>query len=331
MRRLLRNVVLSLLLYLLVFGALTDRPLSLGLLRLELQQKTARLASLPSPKLVILAGSNGPYSHSCAVIGAMLALPCENAGIAVGIGLDDLFLRYEPLLRRGDIVYMPMELEQYTASAAQYRAGVDGALLLRFDRSELAALPPGRIAGALLCCTLGDFVESLVEMPLAWRGVIAPAHVLASEYNADGDRIDTPLDQALPALLDLPARPVPTASEISSGYGRALIADFVQRETAKGVVVAGGLPVDFSSARPPPDVLAALSSAYAGQFIVLANSSLYPRADFFNSEDHLAQPCQYLQSIKVAAALAALLHRPLYPAPPWVLAAAASCPSAQSN
>ena len=72
--------------------------MSLGLLRLELAQKTARLAALPSPKLVILAGSNGPYSHSCVVMGAMLNMPCENAGIAVGIGLDYLFARWKPLL-----------------------------------------------------------------------------------------------------------------------------------------------------------------------------------------------------------------------------------------
>ena len=94
MRRIITFCTLSVVLYVIVFAGLIDRPLSLGLLRLEMMQKTARLAALPSPTLVILAGSNGPYSHSCAVIGAMLNMPCENAGIAVGIGLDDLFTRY---------------------------------------------------------------------------------------------------------------------------------------------------------------------------------------------------------------------------------------------
>jgi hypothetical protein len=71
-----------------MFGCVLQRPLTLGLLNLEILEKTSRLETMPQPKLVILAGSNGPYSHSCAVIGDMLNLPCENAGIAVGIGLD---------------------------------------------------------------------------------------------------------------------------------------------------------------------------------------------------------------------------------------------------
>src|SRR6516165_7333059 len=95
MRRLFRLCSLSVLVYIVVFAMVVDRPLSLGVLRLELLQKTARMAALPSPKLVIMAGSNGPYSHSCVVMSVMLNMPCENAGIAVGIGLDDIFVRYE--------------------------------------------------------------------------------------------------------------------------------------------------------------------------------------------------------------------------------------------
>ncbi|SHF29096.1 hypothetical protein [Acidocella aminolytica] len=60
--------------------------------------KTARVAVLPSPKPVIPAGSNGPYSHSCAVMGPLLGLPCEKAGIAVGIGLVEIFVRYAPTI-----------------------------------------------------------------------------------------------------------------------------------------------------------------------------------------------------------------------------------------
>jgi len=78
MWRLLKLCGLSLLIYLMVFSVVVDRPLSLGVLRLELLQKTARLAALPSPKLVILAGSNGPYSHSCVVLSAMLK--CGHCG-----------------------------------------------------------------------------------------------------------------------------------------------------------------------------------------------------------------------------------------------------------
>ncbi len=213
MRRILALCALSVGLYILVFAVLADRPLSLGLLRREIAQKTDRLAAMPSPRFVILAGSNGPYSHSCVVMGAMLDLPCENAGIAVGIGLDDLFARYAPLLHPGDILYMPMELQQYTATSAQYRAGANAGLLLRHDREVLVRLPPGRILGAVFCCNLPDLLESLVEFPLARSGAIDPARVLAGEYNALGDRIDNDAANADPALLSHP--PVPFISSVT--------------------------------------------------------------------------------------------------------------------
>lgn len=330
MRRLLCVCALSVVAYAVIFGAVLDRPLSVGLLRLEIAQKTARLAALPSPKLVILAGSNGPYSHSCAVIGAMLNLPCENAGIAVGIGLDDLFARDAPLLHRGDILYMPMELQQYSATRAQYRAGPDGGFLLRHDVSILRQLPPDRVLGAVSCCGLLDFLESLAEMPIAHAGAIDPARVLASEYNAQGDRIDNSLADADSALLRHPPRSAPTLQNIAGGYGSALIARFVARETAQGVAVIGGLPTDvatLSLSGPAIGEIASIYTTNGGGFAVLPNHSLYPPQDFFNSEDHLSQPCQYLHSIAVAYALAHRLIRPAQPPPPNITRTAATCPA----
>jgi hypothetical protein len=318
MRRILGACVLSIVLYILVFAALVDRPLSLGLLRQEMAQKSDRLAALPSPKLVIIAGSNSPYSHSCVVIGAMLNLPCENAGIAVGIGLDDLFARYTPLLHRGDIVYMPMELQQYSATPAQYRSGVDGGLLLRHDRGILVQLPLGRMLGAVFCCNLSDFLASLVEMPIARENVVRPEQLLASEYNAQGDRIDNNLADADPILTRGPPRVPPPAAAITRGYGTMLISRFVAQQTAQGVAVIGGLPSDFETVSLPERTIHAIASVYTangGMFLALPNDSHYPVQDFFNSEDHLAMPCQYLHSVAVAYRLAALLNRLTQPPP----------------
>jgi len=316
--------------YILVFGIFVDRPLSLGLIRLEMLQKTSRLAALPTPKLVILAGSNGPYSHSCAVLSAMLGLPCENAGIAVGIGLDELFARYAPFLRPGDVVYMPMELQQYTATSAQYRMAVDGEVLLRHDRALLGTLPASRIVGALFCCNLSDLLDSLAEMPIARLGMIQPARQLGQEYNVEGDRIDNQLAFADADLLRLPHRPVPPASDIQNGYGSALITRFITEQTERGVTIIGGLPTDVLGAglsRATVDAVSRLYLAHGGHFLALPSFSEYPVQDFFNSEDHLAQPCQYMHSIALAVRLAALLNRPVVKPDTAILRIASQCPS----
>jgi hypothetical protein len=295
MGRLLILLILSIALYTGIFGFLVDRPLSLGILQMEIDQKKLRMSSIPSPKLVILAGSNASYSHSCVIIGEMIGLPCENAGIAVGIGLDDIFAQFAPCLRRGDIVYMPMEIEQYVTTRAGNRSGADAGLLIRYDRQLLAGLPIDRIGGALFCCTLTDLIESIIEMPIAAAGILNPAKILATEYNAEGDRIDTPLADADEELLHQEFRVEPDASAVKSGYGANVIARFVANMSRRGVIVIGGLPTDFASVQLSQQTVAAIALIYknnGGNFIILSNHSRYPEVDFFNSEDHLAQPCQ---------------------------------------
>ncbi|MDE1906950.1 MAG: hypothetical protein KGH75_10935 [Rhodospirillales bacterium] len=307
MRRLLLCAAASVALYLVLFGLVLERPLSLEPLGLEMAQKDARLAALPSPKLVILAGPNGPYSHSCAVMGKMLHMPCENAGIAVGMGLDEIFARYAPALHAGDVVYMPMELEQYAMTRTEYDSMVDGALMLRHEPAMLLALPPGRAMGALFCCTLADGLEAIAEMPLARLGVRNGAHMLAAEYDVEGDRVDNDLAGADKTLLSGPARVEPSAAEIEGGYGTVLISRFVAQERAKGVIVIGGWPVDFTNARISDTAREAVLRVYGSGFLSLPGKSLYPRGDFFNSEDHLAKPCQFKHSVAVSEELGIML------------------------
>jgi hypothetical protein len=322
--RLLRNCLLSILLYALVFGLVLDRPLSLGLLRMEIAQKSARLAALPTPKLVILAGSNGPYSHSCAVIGAMLNLPCENAGIAVGIGLDFLARQYGPSLRAGDIVYMPMEFAQYAMTRPENDAGPDGAILVRHDRGVMFSLPPDRVMAAIFSQTFPNLLESAIEMPMS--RMISPSAVLAAEYDPEGDRIGTTLQTAKPALLrgNHPAPPV-----FQPVYGAQLIQMFIRTETSRGVIIIGGLPTGVSSVPIDPFAITAIRKFYlqnGAKFAALPNLSRYPIADFYDSPDHLAQPCQFKHSIAVAQMLGDVLHLKVTAPRPAETALAETCP-----
>jgi hypothetical protein len=323
--RLAASCLASLCLYLLAFTLVLDRPLSLGVLRLEIQQKANRLATLPDPKLVILAGSNGPYSHSCAVIGAMLNLPCENAGIAVGIGLDFLARRYAASLHRGDILYMPMEFAQYDVTRGETDAGADGAILLRHERLLLITMPADRVLAAAFSGSFTNFLESAIEMPMA--RVISARTTLASEYNPQGDRIHDGLASARTALLSVDE--APESGVLARQYGARLIAAFVRREASAGVVVIGGLPTGFASAAPAAATVASVQALYlgnGGMFVALPNLSRYPPADFYDSPDHLAQPCQFRHSIALARALGAVLHRPVKAPDAAVLALAATCP-----
>lgn len=333
MRRLLQVVGLlaaSLGLYVLVFACVLDRPLSLGILKRELDAKLAYAASLPAPKLVILAGSNALFSHCCGIIGAMLHMPCVNGGVALGLGLDYQFALWKPRLHPGDILYMPMELQQYVVPVEASRAGPDAPIMLRHDRTTLAALGPARLLSAAFSSTAEDAVLSVVETAAL---LLHPAFAAApfADVDAQGDGVGHTLAKAAANRLFLAGlhRPDPEPAAIAAGYGRVQIARFLDWAEAHGVRVVGGWPTEFADAPPDPRLEAVLSGLYrshGGQFLALSNRGRYRRADFFDSQDHLVAECQARHSIMVADGLAALLHRPAAAPPPAALADAARCP-----
>ena len=317
-------------LYALAFACVLDRPLSLGTLRRALDAKLAYAAGLPRPKLVILAGSNALFSHSCAIIGAMLDLACVNGGVAQGLGLDYQFALWKPLLRAGDIVYMPMELQQYVVRPGAARAGPDAAIMLRHDRATLVHLGSARIIAAVFSSTAEDAVLSLVEA--AALG-LHPAFALASftETDAAGDGIGHTLARAAANQRFLAGlhRADPAPAAIAAGYGAVEIARFLDWAQGHGLRVVGGWPTEFADAPPDPRLAATLAGFYRAHgagFFPLPSRGRYPRADFFDSQDHLATECQARHSIAVALGLSLVLGRQARPPTAAAAADAARCP-----
>ena len=312
MARLVAACAASLLLYFACFAVVLDRPLSFGWLRHEINARLARGAAIEGPKLVILAGSNGPYSHRCEIIGPLLGLPCVNAGVAVGISLDYLVVRWRPLLHRGDLVYMPMEEAQYVRERAANALGPDAAIMLRHDRATLARLPPHRWLGALFSYDLRGALMAVIETALAAAGFRDPRAAVDGESNAMGDHIGHTAVLALANASTLQAaRPYhPTAAQIRTGYGGVLIARFLDWAHAHGVSVIGGLPTGFDDSPIPDATIAAIRAIYethGARFLELPNRSRYPRSAFFDTPDHLNQTWQAVHSVAVACGLAPLV------------------------
>ncbi len=318
MKRLVAACLVSLALYATLFGGVLDRPLSLGFLREEIGAKLARGAAIGGPKLAILAGSNGPYSHRCEVIEPIVRMPCVNAGVAVGIGLDYLFARWRTLLHLGDVVYLPMEEAQYVRSRAANALGPDAAIMFRHDWRTLAALPPDRWAGAFFSSDLSDAVMAVLEEVLAATGFRDPRAAVTGSTNRWGDHVGHTLALAAVSRAVLAdVNPVhATAEAVREGYGTKLVAAFVRWATARDIRVIGGLPTEFVDAPMPDATLAAIRRVYlsnGGGFLELANHSLYPRVDFFDTPDHLSEPFQILHSRAVGAALEGMLGAPAEP------------------
>ena len=312
--RLIFAALASLLAYAFVFGFIDDRPLALGFLQQQIDAKLARGASIDGPKLVIMAGSNGPYSHRCEVIEQIMAMPCVNAGVAVGIGLDYLFARWWPLLHPGDLVYLPIEEEQYSRGHLATDLGPDASIMFRHDWRTLAVLPPQRWVTALFSFDLPAALMGPIEIALVASDFHDPRQDMTGGTNAWGDHVGHTAAIAAGnqgVLASTPSHHA-TADEIRTGDGSALIAAFVREAIAHGINVIGGLPAEFADAPMPETTQDAIRTLYLSNdadFLELPNQSRYPRTAFFDTGDHLNETWQIENSKLLAEQLRIYFRR----------------------
>jgi hypothetical protein len=308
MARIVLACIASFAIYSVAFGFLLDRPLTLGVLRAQIDANLARGAAISGPKLVILAGSNGPYSHRCETIEPIMGRPCVNAGVAVGVGLDYLFARWEKLLYPGDVVYLPLEESQYTRSHAASELGPDAAMMLRHERETLWAMPLRRQVAALFSSDLRAAVMSLIETAMLYGGFRDPRAAAVGSTNAWGDHVghSSALAAANRSVL-VAADPFhPTAAQITAGYGVAMVSDFLHWAAGHGVRAIGGLPTGFADSPISDPSLAVIRAIYrdgAADFLELPNHGRYQRSDFFDTPDHLNEAAQIRHSVAIGEAL----------------------------
>jgi hypothetical protein len=320
MRQIALACLASLLLYAVAFAFVLDRPLSLGSLQARVEANIALGRTIHQPKLVILAGSNGPFSHRCQTIGPMIGRPCINAGVAVGVGLDYLFTRWKPLLHPGDIVYLPLEEAQYIRTHAASDLGPDAAIMLRHDRATLLALPLRRQVAALFASDLRAAVMSVIEAALSSSDFVDPRIAASGGYNEWGDHVGHTaakafLNRAALAAID-PFHP--TGAQITAGYGTTLVIGFLTWAEAHGVRVIGGLPAGFIDSPLSQDELTAIHVVFrdhGAEFLETPEGGRYPRTAFFDSADHLLETSQISHSVSVARSLQRIMDRRLVLSP----------------
>jgi hypothetical protein len=314
MGRILLTCIASLALYFAAFTWLLDRPLTLGALRARIEANLALGETIQQPKLVILAGSNGPFSHRCETIGPIIDRPCINAGVAVGVGLDYLFTRWKKKLHPGDIVYLPLEEAQYVRPRATADLGPDASIMLRHDRATLWTLPLRRQIAALFAGDLRAVIMSLLETALTDHGFHDPRTAAGGGTNAFGDHVGHTAALAAVNQSTLAAiTPVhPTAAQIRAGYGSVVIGGFLRWADRNGVRAIGGLPTGFADSPIAGGSLAAIRAIYRDQgaaFLELPNHSRYPRTAFFDTQDHLNEAAQISHSVAIAEALSRLTEQ----------------------
>lgn len=114
LRSLISGFLVGLLIFLFVvafqLGSPTDYALSVEGMY---QNKSDIVESIPSPKLVIIAGSNSRLGISCEMIYQETKTNCFNGGTLITVETEYILYRAKQWLNKGDIVLLPLEYRFY--------------------------------------------------------------------------------------------------------------------------------------------------------------------------------------------------------------------------
>ena len=135
-----------------------------------------------------------------------------------------------------------------------------------------------------------------------------PRAAATGATNAWGDHVGhtATLAASSQAVLAMTVPYHPSAAQIRTGYGSALIAGFIRWASSHGVRVIGGLPTEFADVPMPDATLEAIRSvcvSNGGEFLELPELSRYPRSAFFDTAEHLNETWQIIHSKLVANGL----------------------------
>ena len=304
--------LLSIVLYIVCFAFVISRPLTVDILGEMMRIKTDYARKAGTPKIVIIAGSNARFSHSCALIETILGRPCANGGIHAEVSLDYMFQSFEPTLKAGDLVYLPLEYGALTVSPVAHAAMQDGGYLFRHDRVLLLARQPREVLTTAFRFDFSYMIQGLAEMGFSAAGIARREAAVAIDLH--GDALGTEDGSSYAAYLAaLPSGQLTVAQVLGRGdeTGYTALLPFLAWCRAHGVRVVGGLPTVFDDTVIEPGVINGLRRLYQSvgmDFVVLPTRSQYPRRCFFDTSSHLNAACRAEHSALVADALRPFLE-----------------------
>jgi len=307
--KLLAAILVGLLAYLGLHLGVLRKPLTIGYIKSAYEYKLDYARRLGSArKIVVIGGSSSLFGVRCQTIATETGIPCVNLAVTAGLGIDLILAKAEEAIRPGDIVLMPLEYDFYSSEAKVMRTNsTANTYMATYDRPLLARQELRRVMAALLVVSLQDAYSSVAEMGLGASGF--QRRFTLAQLTPEGDMSGHSLALAgeysgyVSTLAGIVPSEIGLASERDGGK---LIAAFVDRHRQRGDHVYGTYPTTIDDGAPAPafaEVEEFWRRIGAG-FLATPGFSRYPRADFYDTAYHLAEPFQIAHSRILASLLA---------------------------
>lgn len=304
----------SLLVYLALNFVLLKRPVTLGYIETTYAAKEARarvLEQAGTPKMLIIAGSNGYYSHRCETIAQVTGRACVNFAVSYIAGLDAILARAAAHLAPGDVALMPLEYGFYSSTREELNNSTDSnRFTALYQPRALRNMSVERGLPVVFSLSVRDIFSSAGEMLLSRLGMTRDTDQykmnefgdIVGHTAANGRRYQAALAQL---AGNRPNRKLASGQYFPS---QDLVGGFVRAQSARGVIVIGSLPTTFND-RPFDENFTTWFRYFyteaGGHAVLLPNRSLYPRSAFYNTAYHLNEEAQIEHSRLLGAELCA--------------------------
>jgi hypothetical protein len=312
----LRNIILacisSILIYLLVFAFFINKPLSMGFINEAQLIRANYVQAKPGPKLVIIAGSNGLFSHRAETMEKILNLPCLNASITAEFGLDIQIDLAKKWLAPRDIVLMPLEYLSYTSTRNSIENSPANGFIINYAKWLLHDYDWHRVLCTMFYFDTKYLISGVVEMSLKAVGVTRRFNT--GTLTPEGDmRGHTELKgrEYRKYVMSVP-QGFPDPELLHKRFlGEIILTNFLKWAKERNIRVIGTLPTVFNDQPISEAAIAKIASIYQDQgqeFLLLPNRSQYDRHYFYDSNYHLNEENQIAHSQLIARYLQPRLH-----------------------
>lgn len=247
----------------------------------------------PSPKLLVISGSNAVFGISCEMIYQQTQVPCMNGGTNATLGIDYILHRAKGWLKPGDLVLMPLEFNHYDYQGIPSDSFIDH--LIANDPhylTQVNLLNQIRLIFGISWERLQQGLDARHRQRPDWRqGQLAP------NFNQFGDRTNNQEANITPEFIQAIATVEPPDVNwhyIRSSQGMKSIANFIDwcRRHQIQVIATWPNTVKFSIYQQPKyqDFFQSIRDFYQRLNVtVLAEpeSFMYDRSLFFDTVYHL--------------------------------------------
>lgn len=313
-----RNIIYSALLSCVVFISLfvfvIHKPLTIGIMKQYYEMKLQYLSTLKDNKLILLAGSNGRFSHSCKVISQSTGIDCSNMSITANISLDYQFKVLKPFLKKGDLVYLPLEYGALKGTKDDLMSGLELPYIMSYDHDSISSMGLDRLLHGAFYFDLKYMFSGLAEMALMKLGVKRRFSLETLTENGDESfHTEEKGSQYNSYLENLEWNPPTNEYFDGNSYKANIVRSFLRWSKKEGVRVIGGLPTTFNDQQVPDSLIENICRFYLNEghdFLILDNHSQYPRRIFYDTAYHLNESSQKQHSLNIGARIKEIVQNP---------------------